>query len=141
MALTIGPRLQAFFGEVLPAIVTTLNERGQPEMTPVWYEYADGCIWFNGDKSRKWLGRMERSGRATFFLLDPKNAWRWAQVWGRVLEVSDDPGGQHIDRLAQRYRGTRYGAAGRDTRRKAKVAITAVKGADGSPRERWDVTR
>ena len=139
MALTIGPRLQGFFEQVLPAIVTTLNDRGTPEMTPVWYEYRDGRILLNGDKTRIWLARMEQTGRATFFVMDPTNFWRWVQVYGRVVEAADDPGGEHINRLAHRYRGTDY-SGNRDTRRTATIEITSIKGADGSPNEPWDTT-
>ena len=73
MALTIGPNLQAFFDQPLMATVCTLNARGAPEMTPIWYEYFEGFIWFNGTATREWLKRMESSGRVTFFLLDHAN--------------------------------------------------------------------
>ena len=138
MALTIGPRLQGFFGEVLPAIVTTLNDRDAPEMTPVWYELADGQILLNGDKTRIWLDRMEQTGRATFFVMDPTNFWRWVQVYGKVVQVADDPGGEHINRLAHRYRGSDY-SGDRSTRRTVRIEITSVKGADGSREIAWDV--
>ncbi len=139
MTLTVGPRLQGFFEQVLPAIVTTLNDRGAPEMTPVWYEYRDGRILLNGDKTRIWLARMGRTGRATFFVMDPTNFWRWVQVYGNILGIADDPGGEHINRLSHRYRGTDY-PGNRDTRRTATIEITSIKGADGSPRDGWDVT-
>ncbi len=140
MALTVGPRLAGFFEQVLPAIVTTLNDRGSPEMTPVWYEYRDGTMLLNGDKTRIWLARMQQTGRATFFVMDPTNFWRWVQVYGTVVSVTDDPGGEHINRLSHRYRGADYGG-NRDTRRAATLEITAIKGADGAPTERWDVSK
>ena len=139
MPLTVGPRLQGFFEQVLPAIVTTLNDRGTPEMTPVWYEFRDGRILLNGDKTRIWLARMERTGRATFLVMDPTNFWRWAQVYGKVVEVADDPGGEHINRLAHRYRGADY-SGDRSTRRTVRIEITSVKGADGSREIKWDVS-
>ncbi|MDP8922508.1 MAG: pyridoxamine 5'-phosphate oxidase family protein [Chloroflexota bacterium] len=138
MALTIGPRLRRFFAEVLPAIVATLSDRGTPEMTPVWYEFADGQILLNGDKTRIWLDRMEKTGRATFLVVDPTNFWRWVQVYGKVVEVADDPGGEHINHLAHRYRGTDY-SGDRSTRRTVRIEITSVKGADGSREIKWDV--
>jgi PPOX class probable F420-dependent enzyme len=139
MALTIGPRLQGFFEEVLPAIITTLNDRGAPEMTPLWYEYAAGQILLNGDRTRIWMDRMRKTGRATVFVMDRDNFWRWVQVYGRVVDISDDPGGDHINRLAHRYRGADY-SGDRSTRRTVRIEITSVKGADGSPRDKWDVT-
>jgi hypothetical protein len=122
----------------LCAIVNTHNERGSAEMTPIWYEFDDGHIWFNGDKTRKWLHRMEADGRVTFFVMAPDNLWRWAQVWGKVVEAKDDAGGAHINRLAQRYRGTDY-PGDRTTRRWLKIEVTSVKGADGDRTIKWDL--
>jgi hypothetical protein len=137
--LTIGPNLQRFFAAPLLAIVCTTTERGAPEMTPIWYEYADGDIWFNGEPTRHWLQRMESTRRATFFLLDPQNGWKWAQIYGRVVAVADDPRSEQFARVAQRY--------GRPldrvvpNRRYARVRITSVKGRAGSPTEPWDTTQ
>jgi hypothetical protein len=138
MPLTIGPKLQALFAEPLLATVCTLNPSGRPEMTPIWYDYFDGFIWFNGTATRQWLQRMQASQRATFFLLDGNNAWRWAQIWGRVVEASDDADAAQFKRLGQRY-GRNIGEA-RD-RRYLKIDITSVKGHAGTPRDQWDVSR
>jgi hypothetical protein len=112
-----------------------MNGRGAPEMTPIWYEYFDGFIWFNGTSSRQWLTRMESTGHATFFLLDGSNAWKWAQVWGRVVEVADDPQVEEFSRLGSRY-GRQVVNSG--DRRFVKVEITAVKGRAGTPSDEWD---
>jgi len=138
MALTIGPRLQSFFDRVLPAIITTVNDRGTPEMTPLWYEFADGHIRLNGANGRRWMARMEQTGRATLFVMDPENIWRWVQVYGKVVEAAPDPGGEEINRLAHRYRGREY-TGDRSSRRTLTIEITSVKGADGSQTEKWDV--
>jgi hypothetical protein len=136
MSLTIGSRLQAFFDEPLLAIVTTLNGRGTPEMTPIWYEYADGSIWFNGTSTRQWLVRMKATRRATFFLLDRQNGWRWAQVYGRVVEVAADPDVAFFARLGERYgRPIKPPIADRHY---VRIEITSVKGRDGSPTQMWD---
>ena len=139
MALTIGPRLRSFFDEKLAAIITTVTDNGTPEMTPLWYEFDGTNIRINGDKTRIWMARMEKTGRATFFVMDPVNLWRWAQVYGKVIEAKDDPGGEHINKLSHRYRGAEYGG-NRDTRRSLTIEITSVKGADGSQAVKWDVT-
>jgi hypothetical protein len=138
MAKTVGPELQKFFGEKLPAIITTMNESNQPEMTPIWYEYADGKIRFNGTATRKWLNRMEQSGRATFMVIDPNNMWRWAQVYGNVVNAQDDPGGNHINSLSHRYLDRDY-MNDRNGRRILDVEITSVKGAN-TRGVNWDVS-
>ena len=126
MPLTIGPRLRSFFDEKLAAIITTVNDRGTPEMTPLWYEFDGTHIRINGDKARVWMSRMETSGRATFFVMDPSNLWRWAQVYGKVVEASEDPGGDHINSLSHRYNNRDY-PGDRSTRRWLKVEITSVR--------------
>jgi PPOX class probable F420-dependent enzyme len=138
VGVTIGPRLAEFFNKPLSAIIATTNERGAPEMTPVWYEYADDCIWFNGQASRQWLQRMQATGRATFFLMDNENHWKWAQVYGRVVEVADDVDSRQFARLGERYgRPLREAVPNRVF---VRIEITAVKGRGGSPRDSWDVS-
>jgi PPOX class probable F420-dependent enzyme len=141
MGITIGPRLRAFFEQRLLAVVCTLNQRGTPEMTPIWYEYNldDRSIWFNGDQTRQWLRRMAETGRATFYLQDPENGWRWAQVYGRVIEVADDPQADHFAHMAERY--GRPLTTRSPTRRYIRIEITSVKGRAGTPSETWDVSR
>ena len=136
---TVGPKLLAFFDEPWLAIVCTVNGRGAAEMTPVWWEFHEDHVWFNGTATRKWLQRMESTGRATFFLMDGKNAWRWAQVRGRVVEAGDDPDVVHFARLGQRYgRPVTPPIPGR---RYLKIEITSVKGRSGSPSTPWDVVQ
>jgi hypothetical protein len=138
MAKTIGPELRKFFSEKYPAIITTINEGGQPEMTPIWYELANDKIRFNGMAGRKWLSRMEQTGRATFMVIDPNNMWRWAQVYGNVVNAQDDPDGEHINSLSHRYLDREYGN-NRDGRRIIEVEITSVKGAN-TRGVKWDVS-
>jgi hypothetical protein len=138
VSLTIGPKLEEFLAQPLLAIVCTLNARRAPEITPIWYEYFDGYIWFNGTGTREWLRRMEATARATFFLMDRANNWRWAQVWGRVVEVRDDVEAAAFKRLGRRY-GHSIGAP--QDRRYVKVQVTGVKGHAGSPTEPWDFSR
>ncbi|HEX3245467.1 MAG TPA: pyridoxamine 5'-phosphate oxidase family protein [Chloroflexota bacterium] len=138
MAKAIGPELRKFFSEKLPAIITTINESGQPEMTPIWYEFADDKIRFNGTATRKWLKRMEQSGRATFMVIDPNNMWRWAQVYGNVVNAQDDQGGDHINSLSHRYLDRDY-SNDRNGRRILDVEITSVKGSN-TRGVKWDLS-
>jgi len=138
MPIHIGPQLSEFFGKRLLAIVATTGQRGTPELTPIWYEYADGAIWFNGQRTRQWLQRMEQTRRATFFLMDDENHWKWAQVYGRVLEVSDDPDAKQFARLAERYGRPLRGPV--PDRVLVRLEITAIKGRAGTPTEPWDAS-
>jgi PPOX class probable F420-dependent enzyme len=104
----IPPRLAAFAQEVMPVIVGTTRKDGTVQLTPVWFECADGVIWLNGAETRDWLRHARRDRTVTLLLIDPKNMWRYAQLIGRFTEVTPDEGGVHIDRLGHRYRGAAY---------------------------------
>jgi PPOX class probable F420-dependent enzyme len=104
----IPPRLDAFAQEVMPVIVGTKRTDGTVQLTPVWFECADGVIWLNGAETRDWLRHARRDGTVTLLLIDPKNMWRYAQLIGRFTDVVADDGGVHIDRLGHRYRGAAY---------------------------------
>jgi hypothetical protein len=77
-------------------------------MTSLWFEYADGYRWINGGPVRAWLKRTQRTGQASFLLRDPKNMARFAQVQGRLVEVTAERVEDHIDRLSHRYTGQLY---------------------------------
>lgn len=138
MPLSIGPRLAAFLSEPLLAIVATPGQHGLAEMTPIWFELYEDHIWFNGERTRRWLQRMDASRRATCFVLDGANAWRWAQLYGRVVEVSPDPESSQFGRLAQRYGRPLAGPV--PNRVLVRMEISAVKGRAGTPNEYWDVS-
>jgi predicted pyridoxine 5'-phosphate oxidase superfamily flavin-nucleotide-binding protein len=69
MALTVGPRLQSFFDEKLAAILTTLNDKGSPEMTPVWYEFRAAVSRIVIDPTTKNLVRRHCERRRSQFPL------------------------------------------------------------------------
>jgi PPOX class probable F420-dependent enzyme len=108
MALTFGPRLQAFLAEPLPVVIGTTRRDGSVQMNPVWYEYRDGQIWVNGGPNRDWVKHMRRDSRVTLLVLDPKNIFRWVQIQGRLADETTQAADEHIERLSQRYTGGPY---------------------------------
>lgn len=138
MALRIGPQLRAFAEEKIPALLGTMRRDGSVQLNPVWFEYADGHIWLNGGPHRRWLRHIRRDPeqRVTLLLIDPKNMWRWAQIQGRTVEVTEQGAQEHIDRLSQRYLGRPYARRG-DPRVIVKVEPLRVTGYEGG--KPWDV--
>jgi len=51
---------------------------------------------------------MRREPRVAITVVDIGDWYRAVTVLGRVTELRDDEGLRDIDRLSQRYRGTRY---------------------------------
>jgi hypothetical protein len=77
-------------------------------MNPVWFEYDGDYFWLNSFRGSKWLDNLERDGRLTLALVDPKNMFRFAEVQGRLIEATNEGGAEHIDRLSLRYTGQTY---------------------------------
>ena len=137
MALTIGPRLEAFLNERLPITVGTSRRDGSVHMNPVWYEYRDGQIWLNGGPNRGWFKHLERDPRITLFLMDSAKLFRWAQIQGRLASTSVEGADEHIDRLSRRYLGGPYSQPKVD-RLIIRIDLERVTG--GENREPWDVS-
>ena len=137
MALRIGPRLAAFLGEVMPAVIGTKRSDGSVQINPVWFDYEDAKIRLNGGENRAWLKHARKDkGRITIFFVDPKNMWRHAQVQGRILRTTTEGAGEHINLLSRRYLGRDYARPTTD-RLLIEVLPERVTGAGGG--QAWDV--
>ncbi len=104
----LSAKMQAFVAEVMLAVVGTRRRDGTVQMNPIWYEYREGYFWLNSWRGSDWLRHVERDGDVTLFLIDPQDIGRWAQVQGKLVEISDSDGAAHIDALSQRYTGQPY---------------------------------
>jgi PPOX class probable F420-dependent enzyme len=137
VALRIGPRLEAFLHEVMPALIGTKRSDGSVQMNPVWFDYEGGKILLNGGENRAWLKHARRDkGRITILFIDPKNIWRYAQVQGRIVRATTQGAGDHINRLSRRYLGRDYARPTTD-RLLIEVVPERVTGAGGGAA--WDV--
>ena len=137
MALQFGPRLTAFLDEPLPITIGTTRRDGSVQLNPLWFEYRDGQIWLNGGPDRAWFKRVERTGKASLLLLDPKQMFRYARIEARLAGSTAEGADDHIDHLARRYTGAPYRNPKVD-RLIVRIEPERVTGFEaGTP---WDVT-
>ena len=108
MSITLNEDLQAFLGQPIPAVVSTIRKDGSIQMNPVWYDVEGNRIRLNPTVSRWWGKRLEAGAEVTLFFIDPNNMWRWAEIRGRVVEKTAEGGEEHIDLLSRRYLGRDY---------------------------------
>ncbi|MFQ5693200.1 MAG: PPOX class F420-dependent oxidoreductase [Nitrospinota bacterium] len=85
--------------------LATLNPDGSPQNTPVWLEYDGTHILVNSSKGRKKDRNMRRDPRVALSIQDPDNAYRYLEVRGRVVDVAEEGGIDHIHKLAKKYLG------------------------------------
>src|SRR5580704_16587693 len=85
-------------------LATTMKD-GSPQVTPVWFDFSDGRIRVNTAKGRVKARNMAEGSRVALSILDPDNAYRYLQIRGKVVHVTETGAKEHIDSLAKQYLG------------------------------------
>jgi PPOX class probable F420-dependent enzyme len=85
-------------------LATTMVD-GSPQVTPVWFDVAEGLIRVNTARGRTKHRNMLERPKVALAIMDPKDPYRYLQVRGTVVSSSEEGGRAHIDRLAKKYRG------------------------------------
>ena len=78
---------------------------GQPQVTPVWVDFDGVHILVNSAKGRQKDRNMRERPQVALALMDPENAYRYLEIRGRVVEVTDEGADAHIDKMAKKYLG------------------------------------
>src|SRR5688572_18704117 len=105
MAERLSPGLQKLLREPAFCQVATLMPDGSPHLTQVWVSTDDEQILINTPEGAQKLRNVRRDPRVAVNVVDPGNAWRLAQIRGRVVDVTTERADRHIDGLAQKYLG------------------------------------
>jgi PPOX class probable F420-dependent enzyme len=87
------------------AHLATLMPDGSPQVTPVWCDYIDGQLRINSARGRIKDRNMRREPRVALCLLDPENPYRYMEIRGRIVEITEHGADDHINRLAKKYLG------------------------------------
>jgi PPOX class probable F420-dependent enzyme len=87
------------------AHLATLMPDGRPQVTPVWCDFDGTYVRINSAKGRVKDRNMRRDPRVTLAIQDPENPYRYLEVRGRVVEITEDGADAHIDSLAKKYLG------------------------------------
>ena len=87
------------------AQLATLMPDGSPQVSPVWLDYDGKDILINSAKGRVKDKNMRRDPRVGISIVDPENPYRHISFRGRVVEVTEKGGDEHIDKLAKKYLG------------------------------------
>lgn len=90
------------------AHLTTLMPDGSPQVSPVWCEFDGTHVVINSAKGRQKDRNMRRDPRVALAISDPANPYRYLQVRGTVVEVTEEGADAHIDKLSHKYMGKDY---------------------------------
>lgn len=86
-------------------VLATLMPNGHPQATPVWCDLVDGHVLVNSAKGRQKDRNIRRDPRVTITVVDPDKWYRYLEVRGRVVEVTENGADAHINKLAKKYLG------------------------------------
>ena len=109
-SVAVSPAAQALAAKPILLVLATKRENGSIQLNPIWFELHDGYFIVNSNTRRAWPRNLQREKEATLLLVDPDVPDRYAQVRGRLVDVTPDPNLEVIDRLARRYTGEKFRA-------------------------------
>jgi PPOX class probable F420-dependent enzyme len=83
----------------------TVMKDGSPQVTPIWVDYDGKYVRFNSALGRVKDKNVRRDPRVSISVVDPENPYRYVEVRGRVVEITQHGADEHINSLSQKYLG------------------------------------
>ena len=105
MAVEIPDRYRDLFAKPAFAHLATLMPDGTPQVTPVWCDLQDGLVLVNTAKGRQKDRNVRRDPRVSLAIIDPENPYRYVEIRGRVVEITEEGADESINKLAKKYLG------------------------------------
>lgn len=90
----------AFLGTIMPD--------GTPQVTPVWFNTDGDYILINSARGRQKDRNMRARPDVAVTLFDPSQPYRYLQIRGQVVEITEEGGAAHIHALSHKYHGRDY---------------------------------
>ncbi len=84
----------------------TLMKNGSPQVTPVWVDHDGTYVLINTAEGRQKPRNLERDNRVALSVVDSESPFKYVQIRGRVVEVTQDGAWDHICKLCEKYTGT-----------------------------------
>lgn len=106
--MPLPPELVEFLATPHAAVVATIRPDGSPHTAATWYEWRDGLVLLNMDRTRLRLEYLRRDPRCSLTVLDTGDWYRVVTLMGQVVRIEEDEGLAGIDSLSQHYRGGPY---------------------------------
>jgi PPOX class probable F420-dependent enzyme len=105
MAEPIPEKYLDLFRKPAFAHLATLMREGSPQVTPVWVDYDGKYVRVNSALGRVKDKNMRRDPRVSLSIQDPENPYRYLEIRGKVVEITQNGADDHINKLSQKYLG------------------------------------
>lgn len=116
MSTQIPPKYQDLLERPAVAQLATIMPDGQPQVTPVWFDYDGDYIRVNTARGRQKDQNLSERPQATINVVDPDNPYRYIEIRGVVVKAQEDGAVDHINLLSKKYTGNYDYNVGKDTR-------------------------
>jgi len=87
------------------AHLATITPKGEVQVNPVWVDLHEGLVRFNSARGRQKDRNIRHNPQVALSLLDPDQPYRYLEVRGRVVEITEEGADAVIDGLARKYLG------------------------------------
>jgi PPOX class probable F420-dependent enzyme len=105
MSEAIPDKYRDLFSKKAFASLATLMPDGKPQVTPVWCDVEGNLVIINTAKGRQKDRNLRRDPRVALSIIDPDNPYRYLELRGRVVEITEQGAAAHIDKMAKKYLG------------------------------------
>jgi PPOX class probable F420-dependent enzyme len=101
----IGQEYLDLFDKKAFGHLATIMPDGSPQVTPVWIDYDGKHVCFNSALGRVKDRNVRRDPRVSISIQDPANPYRYLEVRGRVVQITQVGADEHANKLSQKYVG------------------------------------
>lgn len=95
----LNPETKAFL------FLATVNSKGIPQVTPVWFDTEGDFILINTNEGRIKDRNMKTNENVAMVIQDPNDPYRYLGMQGKVISHNTNGADEHIDMLSRRYFG------------------------------------
>jgi PPOX class probable F420-dependent enzyme len=105
MAEQVPEKYSDLFKKKAFANLGTLMQDGSPQVTPVWFDFDGKHLRVNSALGRVKDKNIRRDPRVSLSIQDPENPYRYLEVRGKVVDITQNGADDHINSLSQKYLG------------------------------------
>lgn len=85
--------------------LATVNAKGMPQVTPVWFDTEGDYILVNTNEGRLKDRNMKERPDVAMTIQDPDDPYRYLGIRGKVISHTTEGADEHINKLSLRYYG------------------------------------
>lgn len=103
--LEIPERFRDLFEKPIFGHLATLTPKGRPQVNPIWFDVHEGHIRFNSALGRQKDKNIRVHPHVALSIQDPQDGYRYVEVRGEVVQITEEGADDVIDGLARKYLG------------------------------------